>query len=238
MEGLVNKLADYLQHFAYLGTFFTLFLCGVAIPLPEEPILLAAGFVAYKYHANVWALAGCAMAGVLLGDLAIFSIGRRHGDWLFRSRVLRWLLPDERLARARRLFAEHGQKVVFFGRFIAGLRFVTFFTAGNLGVPTLTFLLFDALAALITVPVSVYLAYHFGDDIEHAFYVARRSQRMLVLAIVGVIAAVVLLRLALARRRGRRIPVGEAPPQDAAAAAPPAVGGRAKSPRPQAGEAG
>jgi len=167
---LVEQLAGYLEHAAYFLTFFILYLCGVVLPVPEEPILLAAGYVAYKSAGavNIWLLIACAMAGIMLGDLTIFSIGRRHGDWILRSRVLRRLLPDERLATARRLYAEHGSKVVFFGRFMAGVRFVAFFTAGNLGVPVGTFFIYDFLAAMITVPISIYLPYRFGANIEAA----------------------------------------------------------------------
>ena len=145
------------------------------------------------------ALIACAMGGVLLGDLTIFTIGRRHGDWVFRSRFLAWLLPERRLARARRLFAEHGPKVIFFGRFVAGLRFVVFFTAGNLGVPALTFFSFDLLAALITVPVSVYAAHRFGGDIERAILFARHSQRVVLLVAAGAVAIALLVRHARAR---------------------------------------
>lgn len=219
MGDSLTRALDYLgsHHLAYAGTFLALFLCGVAIPLPEEPILLAAGFVAYKYAANVWVLTACAMAGVMLGDLTIFTVGRRHGDWVFKSRLLHWLLPERRLARARRLYAEHGPKVVFFGRFIAGLRFVVFFTAGNLGVPVPTFFSFDFLAALIAVPLSVYAAYHFGSDIERAVRFARRSEWL----VIGTIAAAVLLAALVRQLRGRR----SGPPEEGGGAAGGETGG-------------
>lgn len=225
---VITELAGALSSFTYLGTFVLLFLCGVALPVPEEPILLAAGYVCYKSagEVNIWALIGCALSGIMLGDLAIFTIGRRHGDWLFRSRLFRHLLPDERLARARRLYAEHGSKVVFFGRFIAGIRFVAFFTAGNLGVRTLTFLFYDFLAAMITVPISIYATYHFGSDIERAMAFAQQSHRV----VIGAIALAVAVWLVAKYVRGRRARREAQPPGAAGREATPTAAARAAKP--------
>ena len=77
----LKHFAERLQPHLYIGTFGLLFACGVAIPMPEEPVLLAAGYIAYRSGANVAVVMACAMAGVLLGDLAIFSVGRKNGDW-------------------------------------------------------------------------------------------------------------------------------------------------------------
>jgi membrane protein DedA with SNARE-associated domain len=231
MESKVLEIAQVLEPFAYVGTFVILYLCGVLLPIPEEPILIAAGYAAYQSGGavDVHVLVACAMAGILLGDLTIFSIGRRHGDWLFRSRVLRRLLPDERLARARRLYAEHGTKVVFFGRFVAGVRFVAFFTAGNLGVPCGAFLFYDLLAALITVPISIYLPYHFGSDIERGLHALTRFRHW----VFGALGAALLIVFAVRWVRGRRRARAAAESLAGAPADPPTsvAGGAREGPR-------
>jgi membrane protein DedA with SNARE-associated domain len=200
--GFVETLAAYMGHFAYGGVFFALFFAGWLIPLPEEPLLIAAGYLSYDQRLNVWLMIACAMTGLLCGDLMIFSIGRRHGDWVFRRRIFRWLLPAERLDRARRLFAEHGSKMAFFGRFIAGIRLVVFFTAGNLGVPVATFIVYDFLAAMLTIPISVYAGHYFGSDIADALKVAGRWRKRVIFSIIAV--TVVLLVIRALRARGRR----------------------------------
>jgi membrane protein DedA with SNARE-associated domain len=59
---------------------------------------------------------------------------------------------------------------LFIGRFLPGLRAPIFFTAGSMKVPFVKFLFFDGLAALISVPVFVWLGHwlweKFHDDIE------------------------------------------------------------------------
>jgi membrane protein DedA with SNARE-associated domain len=208
--------------FAYGIVFLLLFLAGWLIPLPEEATVIAAGYVTKKYGLSLPVMAASALAGIQGGDLVIFWIGRRHGDWVFRSRLFRRILPEERLAQARKLFAEHGSKMSFFGRFIAGVRLVVFFTAGNLGVPVTTFIFYDFLAILITIPIGLFGGYWFADHIDEAFKLAARSHRIVFgLIILGVGGWYVWKRLrarraaAAAGAGGGGAPVEVAPPAPA-----------------------
>lgn len=191
---MVEFLAEHLAHFAYPGVFTILFLCGVALPLPEEPVLIAAGFLCYKGNANVWIMIVVAMAGIMGGDLTIHWIGRKHGDWVFRSRLLRFVLPEDRLEKAAAFFAKHGAKAVFFGRFIAGIRFVTFFTAGKFGVRRSVFFLFDFLAALLTIPISIWAGWRFGHKIEEGLAWATRYHRIAIGTAIGGFILYLLIR--------------------------------------------
>ncbi len=191
--------------FAYVGTFFLLFLAGWAVPLPEEATVIAAGYVTKKNGLSLPLMFVCVIAGILCGDLMIFRIGRKHGDWVFRLRLFRWMLPEERLRRARRLFAEHGSKVAFFGRFIAGIRLVIFFTAGNLGVPVTTFLFYDFLATLLTIPIGLFAGYYFADRIDQAFEYAKRLEGGVFLLIAAVVVFFLVERWIKRRLEARRL---------------------------------
>jgi membrane protein DedA with SNARE-associated domain len=72
--------------------------------------------------------------------------------------------------RAGAYFRKYGDKLIFFARFVAGLRAVVFFMAGSLKVRYTRFLLLDGLAALLSVPAWVMLGYglghFFGDQIS------------------------------------------------------------------------
>jgi membrane protein DedA with SNARE-associated domain len=72
-----------------------------------------------------------------------------------RERVgfLKRLITEARLARVRRWFDSYGSFTIFMGRQLAGVRFVTFFTAGTMRVPLGRFVLFDFLGCLVSVPV-------------------------------------------------------------------------------------
>jgi len=205
-----KALAGHLAEFLYIGTFVLLFMTGMAMPIPEEPILLAAGFACYQSQANVVILIVCAMAGILGGDSFIWWVGKRHGDWVFKSRLFRYLLPEERLAIARAKINQNGAKVAFFGRFIAGLRFVTFFTCGNMGIRYGTFLFMDFLAAMLTIPTSIWATWYFGQHIEQALQFVGVFQRVLWTAILGGLGAWILI---IALRAWRAAPRAVSPPE-------------------------
>jgi membrane protein DedA with SNARE-associated domain len=97
----------------------------------------------------------------------------------------------------RAYFRKFGSKVIFVARFLPGLRFSIFLSAGTLRLRPSVFLIYDSLAALISVPALVYLAWIFGEHIDHVIAWARRSEYgilVIVLVVVGWFAVKKLLK--------------------------------------------
>jgi membrane protein DedA with SNARE-associated domain len=103
----------------------------MGIPLPGETALITAALYAGTTHQiNVVALAVVAAAGAVIGDNAGYWIGRT-GGYRLAERYGRFVRLDRaKLKVGRYLFARHGVKVVFAGRFIAVLRTFAAFFAG------------------------------------------------------------------------------------------------------------
>jgi membrane protein DedA with SNARE-associated domain len=78
---------------------------------------------------------------------------------------LRRIFSEERLERVRQFFRDHGSKTIFIARFISGFRVAAFLAAGTMGMKPGKFLFFDFLAALVGVPLFLYLGYYFGANI-------------------------------------------------------------------------
>src|SRR2546430_12554719 len=69
---------------------------------------------------------------------------------LFRSRYGRYVcLKPQHLRRAEQFFEKHGNKTVFFGRFIAVLRTWAAFLAGVNNMRWLTFLFYNAVGGIL-----------------------------------------------------------------------------------------
>ena len=126
------------------------------------------------------------LAAVLGGDCAAFFLGRYFG-----RRILGWgpaqrLFSARKQLRVRAYFRKYGSKVIFVGRFLPGLRFSIFFSAGTLHVRPAVFLIYNSLAALLSVPFLVYLAWIFGEHIDRVIRWARRSEYgILVVAVLA-----------------------------------------------------
>jgi membrane protein DedA with SNARE-associated domain len=149
--------------FALWGPFAGLLLCGLGLPIPEDIILVTAGFLAGE---NGWPLLPPIIVtyfGILIGDSFIFLVGYKVGHKISRSRLAQKILSPERLEKSRQAFHKYGIWVNFFGRFLPGIRTAIFFTGGTLKYPFHKFFLMDGLAALVSAPAFVWLGYWFGQ---------------------------------------------------------------------------
>lgn len=158
-------LINYSEQFIYAGIFLILFLCGLGWPIPEELTLLTGGFFVHMGVLRFYPTLAIGFFGILGGDLAIYSIGRKWGQDLLNHWLFRKIITEKRSERGRQFFRDHGNKTVFIARFISGFRVAAFFAAGTMGVKLGKFLLLDFLGALILVPPLILLGYYFGASI-------------------------------------------------------------------------
>lgn len=195
-EWMIHQVADY----SYIGVFLFLIACGLGFPSPEEVALIGGGYAIYQAHPapDGWPymllMITVAMLGVLVGDSMLWFIGRRVGDHPEKVPIIGRHLTPKRMRRARSMFKKHGAKAVFFGRFLFGVRAVTFFVSGSLHVPLSTFLIMDGLAALLSVPISVFLAWYFGGELEQAFrWIGTLNEAIIIAVVVAVVIALAVL---------------------------------------------
>jgi hypothetical protein len=127
-------------------------------------------------------------------------VGRRYGPALAQHRFLARLFPRDKIAHAEEFFAKHGVKAVFFARFVVGLRAAVFFTSGYLRVPFAKFVLADLLAAILSVPVWIWLGYTFHEHIDHVMAWARSAEHALT-AIIVLVASILFAKWWWRRRR-------------------------------------
>ena len=156
MDILVAIFTDY----GYFSVFFILLICGFGVPIPEDITLVAGGIIAGLGFADVHIMVVVSLLGVLIGDGTMFTLGRVFGERILRFRPIRRILPPRRFAQVQEKFAKYGNWVLFVARFLPGLRSPIYVTAGmSRQVCYCRFLIMDGMAALISVPVWVYLGY-------------------------------------------------------------------------------
>jgi membrane protein DedA with SNARE-associated domain len=199
MEGFIVSI---IQNYLLLGVFVLLLACGMGMPMPEDIILVTAGYVSYMYPSsvNIYYLLFISMAGVLLGDSVIFHFGRRFGPRVMKLPVLRGILTPARLEKMEGYFQSYGDRIIFMGRFMAGVRAPLFMTAGVLGHPYGKFILYDGLAATISVPLLVLMANHFGEEIDQLKHMLIRTQKALFIIIPAVVIIWLVFRKFAVRR--------------------------------------
>ena len=150
--------------------------CGFGLPLPEDVTLVAGGILSSRDIIDFKFTVAVCMVGVLAGDGTIFFLGSRYGKRLRRAKFFSLVLPEKRDAAVKSIFDKYGDKVIFMARFMPGLRTPLFFATGSYHVPFWKFFMLDGLAALISVPLWVYVGYLFGANLEELERVMRHAQ--------------------------------------------------------------
>jgi membrane protein DedA with SNARE-associated domain len=199
---MLDTLIRFFTENGYLAVFTVLMICGFGLPIPEDISLVAGGVIAGLGYANVHLMAVVAFVGVIAGDVLMFVIGRVWGERVLRVRWIAYLLTPRRYAQVQAKFSRFGNRVMFVARFLPGLRSPIYLTAGMTGrVSFIRFFLLDSLAALISVPIWVYLGYYGAQNHEWLLIWLRRGK------VIVILIALVILALAFRyfwRRTARR----------------------------------
>ena len=156
MEFLISFFTDY----GYWAVLFVLIICGFGVPIPEDITLVSGGVIAglYPESVNSHLMLLVSMIGVLAGDSCMYWLGRIYGTRILRFRPMRKVLTLQRLKMVREKFAQYGNRVLFVARFLPGLRAPIYMVSGiTRRVSYTRFVLIDFCAAIISVPIWVYL---------------------------------------------------------------------------------
>lgn len=204
---MFDQIVALIAQYPYVSVATLFVLCGLGLPLPEEIILLAAGYVCATFpeHAELPVMMAWSAGAILTGDLLPYLLGRVFGVRLLRLRWLRYVVTRQRLARFDRWFRRRGDWVVFIARFIPGIRVVAFFTGGTMKMPWQRFLLLDALGIAMTVPLLSWLGFHSAGVIEEVIATVKRVERGILWTALGGGALLAVLLWLRHQRRQRML---------------------------------
>ncbi len=192
----------------YLGVGVVFLFCGAGLPLPEEIVLIAAGYVVFNTDGPVGTMmAACALA-ILAGDMIPYLLGRYFGTRVLRLRYMRMWVTRRRLVKFDRWFRKRGDLVIFIARFLTGIRMVAFFTAGMMKMSWRRFLLLDGLGILVLVPPLVLVGYTGGEYIDQAIARVKQIETGIVIATILLLASIALWYW-LRQRKRVRLALGE-----------------------------
>jgi membrane protein DedA with SNARE-associated domain len=215
-----------IEHGSYLAIVIFLLLTGCGLPIPEEVPIVLSGVVSSQGRLEPLAALLACVVGALLGDSAMYGIGYHFGRRLLSLHPkLGKLMGAEREEYFEQSVQRHLFKVMFFSRFLVGVRAPVYLAAGVTRVSYRKFLLCDLVCATVVVATFFSLAYFFGD---HILRLIREVEMQLTL--VAALAALFTLLWWLRKKRqpaidealvrhaakdGKKDP-GESSPQDPA----------------------
>jgi membrane protein DedA with SNARE-associated domain len=192
---------------AYSAIVGLLLVCGLGVPIPEDITLIAAGVLASPAvgSISIWGAIAVGIFGVLAGDTFLYNLGRIYGRRAFSLPLIRSVLTPRRIALAERKILRNSHFICFTARFLPGLRSAVFLTSGMMGVRPIIFYTLDGVAAMISVPIWIFVGHWVGENIDLAMKVAERIQLSLALVILFVVISYVGFRRWRKNRRAARL---------------------------------
>lgn len=160
-------LEAFFVEYGYAAVFFVLVICGFGVPIPEDLTLVTGGVISGMGYTNPHIMFAVGMLGVLVGDGIMFAAGRIWGQKILKFKPIAHIMTPKRYEQVQEKFDKYGNWVLFVARFLPGLRTAVFVTAGiSRKVSYLRFIIMDGLAALISVPIWIYLGEYGAHNID------------------------------------------------------------------------
>lgn len=183
MEFLISFFSSY----GYWAVFLVLLACGFGVPIPEDITLVSGGVISGLGYTNVHIMLVVSMLGVLVGDSTMYWLGRIYGEKILKFPLIRNIATPERFAQVQERFETQGWKLLFVARFLPGLRAVVYLVSGiTRKVSFARFVLVDFVAAIISVPIWVYLGDFGARNLDWLESQIRKGQMAIwVLLILG-----------------------------------------------------
>src|ERR1051325_6025855 len=172
LPGFLHGVAPILDRWGYSAVAAVIGGESFGVPAPGQTIMVAAAIYAGAGRLNVVVVGLIAFLAAVMGDNIGYWIGARGGRPFVHRFGRDIFLTPERLDRAEKFFVRRGNRIVVVARFIDGLRQLNGVIAGITKMPWRTFLLYNAIGALLWVgwwcTVAHLLGTHIVKIMEHA----------------------------------------------------------------------
>jgi len=194
-------LENWVAHYGGFALFGLLIFGIVGLPVPDETLLVLAGYLIYRGTLNpIGTWLGAAL-GSICGITCSYIIGRTLGIGFVHSRFGKWLhITDQRIHFVHDWFDRIGHWALFVGYYIPGVRHFTAMVAGTSGLEYRSFALFAYAGGCVWVSSFLFLGYRFGDNWEQMFGVVQRHLEVAAVVAVVLISGYVLVHRLLIKR--------------------------------------
>lgn len=158
-----ETLSQWLLNYGSIAIFVLLALGIIALPVPEETLMVFTGAAMANNTLPVGNTVIAAYLGSVTGITMSYFLGRTAG-YYFIHRYGSWLgLTETKLEKAHQWFERFGKWSLFIGYFIPGVRHFTGLCAGATELDFRTFALFAYLGALFWVSTFLSIGYFYCE---------------------------------------------------------------------------
>jgi membrane protein DedA with SNARE-associated domain len=159
-----HEIHHLLHQCGLITVFLATFGQALCLPIPGSTVVIAAAIYAASAHGlPIEGVLVVATAGVTLGGLAGFSIGRWRGEWVLTSLARLTRQPPERVHRLQRALDRHATPALLAARWFTGTRNLAGIASGASSMSLARFSTLTAVSALIWATITSFEFYCFGS---------------------------------------------------------------------------
>jgi membrane protein DedA with SNARE-associated domain len=189
-----DQLTLWLIQYGSFILFIMLSLGILALPIPEETLMVIAGVLMHKSKLNIPLTILFSYAGTITGITMSYFLGRTAGSFLVKK-YGKWIgITEQKLAKAHHWFTRLGKWLLCVGYFIPGIRHLTGFSAGTTYMQFSQFALFAYTGAILWVSIFLSLGYFLGIYCLE-YYERLEAFDLVVLLLIAAAAAIAILMI-------------------------------------------
>ena len=189
-----SLISCWLTKYGSVTLFVMLSLGIIALPIPEETLMVIAGVLMNKGTLSIPMTILFAYAGAICGITMSYFIGRTAGNFLMQ-RYGGWIgITREKMEKAHLWFERLGKWLLLVGYFIPGVRHLTGFSAGTTYMKFSHFALYAYTGAILWVSLFLAMGYFVGtycltlyDELEMIDLILIGSALLILISLVFLI---------------------------------------------------
>ena len=198
MLDIFGILVKYIEFFP-LVALISLLLAGFNLPISEDLIIITGALVSHKSPDLLFNNLIAIYVGVIASDFFVFWIGTRVRKGASKSSFFTKMVPKKALEKMHHYLDKYGIFAFIVTRFIPfGARNTLFFASGFFNLKFRFFVVYDVIAAMISINTLFFLVFFFGEVVRKPIKIAGL---ILFIALVSGIISLIIRFIVLWRRK-------------------------------------
>lgn len=162
----LETILHYIHAYGYFIIFLVLFLGIVGVPAPEESLLFLIGvLIGYQKLSFVMSTFSASL-GVILGMLIAYMLGKHIGMPFFNRFGKYMGVTGERLEKVKIFYMKNAYRTIIIGLYLPGVRQISPYFAGIVGVPFLQYFLVSLLGTVLWIFPVTAIGYYAGTKLH------------------------------------------------------------------------
>lgn len=199
-----ETLSYLLVNYGSWAIFILLALGIVALPVPDESLIVLSGFLIHKEHLHPFPTLIAAYGGSLCGITISYLIGRSGGHFILQK-YGGWIgLTAEKQNYIHNWFERYGKWTLVVGYFIPGMRHFTGLSAGMVELEFHHFALFAYSGAFLWVSTFLIIGYFLSDYYIYFFENLELSSETIIISAVLLVLAFCAFKILWSQRKSSK----------------------------------